>query len=282
MKRKTTLSLLAALILGAPSLIAQGVEDYDRIYYSNPEPIEVEDGSFKYELKSKNAFAQADHNKFGLTIQNNSNDFIYYDSKETTFKYSFGDKHPTVKPLYINPNDSKTKTLLVNGGDQFRQKEFAVEVGGLYRIPVEGTVEEAPEFQLPASSNNFTSGNFKVILKKYDASTREAKAQFEVTYLGDDLAIVDASNLSVRAKRKKSEEEVVYANDDTKSKANILNKGDKLKFNAVFHIDGRIVDMQFATMHIIWNGTFVETKAIPIKAETINFAMDEALTREKK
>ena len=74
----------------------------------------------------------------------------------------------------------------------------------------------------------------------------------------------------------------MYANDDKKSNVEILQKGDKAKFNAVFHIEGRIVDMQFAKMHIQWNDTFTETEMEEVEAPTIEFEMSEALTKEKK
>jgi hypothetical protein len=39
--------------------------------------------------------------------------------------------------------------------------------------------------------------------------------------------------------------------------------------------------MQFATMHIMWNDTFVETKEIVLAAQTFEMEMDEAVTNEK-
>ena len=275
---KATKSIIGAFLLCVTSAIGQDVEGFERVYYTTPAPIDVTD----YTLEVKNPVAQADHCKMALKIANTSNDFILYKSLETTFNYSFGTPHPDNKPILVKPNDSKTRTLTVNGGDKFLQKTFTVEVGGVYKIPVDGTTTEVPNFQLPASTNSVTSGNFKIELKKYSASTKEAKAEFEVTYLGNEVALVNPANLSVKAKRNKSEEEVTYANDDKKGEAEILRKGEKVTVTAVFHIPGKIVDMQFAVMHILWNNTFVETSEVLLPVQTFTFEMDEALTTEKK
>jgi len=277
MKRTITLSL-ALLFLGISPLFGQDVSGFERVYYTTPNSIETDD----YTLDVKNAVAQADHCKLGMKIVNNTNDFLLFKSKESSFKYSFGEKHPTVKPIYIKPNGSKTRTLQVGGSEQYLQQRFSVEMSGIYRIPVDGMITEAPDFKLPASTNSFTVGNFKVVLRKYDASTREAKAIFECTYIGDAVGLVNPANLSVRATAKKTEEELMYANDSKNSDPQILNKGDKIKFDATFHIEGRIVDMQFATMFIVWNDTFMETEEIPLDAETFDIEMNEELTNAKK
>jgi len=277
MKLTITKSLIIGTLFLASGLLAQEVTEYERVYYLNPETF---DGP-EYGIIIKNVVAQNDHCKFGLKLTNNTNDYLVYIPKESTFNYSFGDKHPSQKEFMIQPNGSKSKTLKVDGGDQFLQKSFKVNFDGLYKIPVDGKVAEVSDFKLPASTNSFTSGNFKVSLKKYDASTREAKAIFECTYLGDDVALVSPAQLSVTATRKKSDELVTYANDYKKSDAVLLRKGDKTKITAVFHIPGKIVDMQFATMHIVWNDTFMETTQTPLNSAGMEFVMNEPLTKEK-
>ena len=278
MKRSITFSILSVFLLGTSALIAQNVTEFERLYYFDPDPIEEGD----YNFNAKNVVAEASLSKFALTIENNSSDFLLYTPKESAFKYSAGEKSVDLKPYFIDPGKKKTKTIKADGGDQFRQKNFSFDLGGLYQIPSNGNITEAPEFQLPANKNSFTVGNFKVNLRKYDASTREAKAAFEVTYTGDDFAIINPANLSVKAKHKKTGDELMYANDDSKADQVILQKGEKTKFNAVFHIEGRIVDMQFAIMFIQWNDTFVETKAELLDTITFDFEMNEALTKEKK
>ena len=270
--------IITGLFLYTTTLFAQEVSGYEKVYYSNPETLEQDEVEFSF----KSTVAQFDHCKTGITIENNSNDYILYKSSESSFKYEFGDKHPSLKDVYIAPGDKKSKTLQVNGTEQYLQNSFQLEMGGIYRIPLTGNTLSAPDFKLPASTNSMKEGNFKVTLKKYTASTKEAKAIFEVTYTGNEVAIVNPANLSVTAEAKKTNETVTYANDNKKSKPIILHKGDTKKITAVFHIPGKIVDMQFADMMIVWNDTFVESKEIPVEAPVLDFAMDEALTKEKK
>lgn len=278
MKSNITKSLLTLAIIGVTSVFAQEVTEYKKVYYDNPES----QSNDHCELAISDVVSVPEYTKFGMKISNNSSDFLFYNSKESTFNFSFGERHPVVKPIYIKPGGSKTRTLQVDGGDKFLQKSFSADMSGLYRIPMDGEPAVAENFKLPASSNNMTAGNFKIVLKKFDASTKEAKAVFECTYTGDKVALVDGTNISVSAIRKNSEEKVVYANDNKKSKVQILNPGDKVKVTAVFHIPGKIVDMQFATMYVIWGDTFVETEAIPMDAFVFNLEMNEAMTQEKK
>lgn len=278
MKSKFTLSLFSALIVFTTYTNAQDVSGFETIYYGTPEAIEAEG----FSLEVKNPIAKFNYCKMGLTLTNTSNDFILFKPEESTFKYEFGEIHPSEKTALIKPNDSKTKTINVDGSEKFLQSKFSMEVGGIYKIPVNGAVTQMPSFQLPASTNSLSEGKFKIVLRKYDASTKEAKAQFECTYMGDGVALVNPANLSVTAKRNKSNEEVTYANDDKKGEAELMRKGDVIKFDAEFHIPGKIVDMQFATMQINWNDTFTETKEIPLPSQTFDFKMNEALTNEKK
>ncbi len=272
---KITTNLFLLIGLTTTTLFAQEVTGYEKVAYYSPADIEVEGVS----ISSKNAIAQADHSKMAFTVENTSTDLIMYDSKESEFVFEFGKSKPDVKSFILSPGDKKTKTLLVKGDGNYLQKGFKLEVKGLYKIPINGTVTAADQFQLPASMNNFTAGNFKVQLKKYDASTKEATAVFECTYIGDGIGLVDASSLSVTTNRNKSTEQITYANDDKKADIEILKKNESIDFKAVFHIPGKIADMQFATMKVNWNNTFVETSAEPIEAPILQFDMDEATTK---
>ena len=252
MSISTTKLIITGLFLYSTTLFAQEVKGYERIYYIEPESISQDDIEYSF----RNSVAQFDHCKTAFTIMNNSNDFILYKSDESKFKYTFGEKHPTVKPFYVEPGKKKTKTLQVQGAEQYLQGAFDIELGGLYRIPMDGKTIAAPDFKLPAATNSIKMDCFKVTLKKYSASTKEAKAIFDVTYTGNDVGILHPANLSVTAQRKKSNEMVTYANDNKKSKPIIVHKGETVKITAVFHIPGKIVDMQFADMTILWNDTF--------------------------
>ena len=72
-----------------------------------------------------------------------------------------------------------------------------------------------------------------------------------------------------------------YANDIKNPNPKLLFKGDKLKIKAVFHIPGRIADMQFANMTILWNDSFRETNAQKLKGHEITFNIDRGMTNGK-
>ncbi|MBL1279691.1 MAG: hypothetical protein COA33_005440 [Fluviicola sp.] len=270
--------LSAAVMTVSLSAFSQKTDSYEKIYYTNPEiPItEV------VEVKTKNIVAQEDVCKMALSIKNLTSDFLMFVPQESKFIYPEGEKKPVSREYFIEPNKAKTKTLEVNGGNEFLQESFSVELGNLFQIPIDGKSQKTPNFQLPASNNSFTVGDFKVKLLKYNASTKEAKATFEVTYTGNDMAIINPANLSVIATRKKSEETVTYANDNKKAKPVLLRSGNSTKIVAVFHIPGKIVDMQFATMNILWNNTFVETKPVLLPKVSFDVKMDIGLTEGKK
>lgn len=280
-KTFTQITAIAGLLISSITF-GQALDKYETVYYQEPQPQDLSGENINVTLDIKNIVAQKDNAKFALKVINNGEDFIMFIPKESTFKYASGEMHPDEKTIIVEPTKNKSKTINVVGGQELRVENFEYVANGFYRVPVDGTVAEAEEFQLPAAKNNFTAGNFNVVLKSYKATTAEAKAQFEVTYKGKDIAIVNPANLSVRAKKNKSEETVMYANDEKKSDPEILMPGDKMKFNATFHIEGRIVDMQFATMHIIWNNTFTETKAEPIESLTFPMSWDPGVTEGKK
>ena len=260
---------------------SQEITNYETVYYSDPQEVEIPDNT-GVKLEIKNVVAVKENAKLALKVSNDGKDIIIYQPSESTFKYEFGDVKPSEKEIIIAPGKSKSKTINVNGGDKFRQEKFSIETGGFYLVAVAANTVEAEDFQLPASRNNVEAGNFEIVLKSYKASTAEAHAIFEVTYTGDKIGLVNSSNLSVRAKKNKSEEEVTYANDYKDSDVELLRKGEKTKFHAVFHIEGRIVDMQFATMFIEWNDTFVESEAVPMNSATIPVTWDAGLTNAKK
>lgn len=279
MKQFTNLSLFAGCMTLAAWSFGQEITNYETVFYVDVPSTEVSKG---VNVDMKNIVATATSAKFALKIENNSSDIIIFNPHESAFVYDFGDMHSTDKELIIAPEKNKNKVINFSGTDKFRQEKFNFKTSGFYIVPVEGNTVKADDFQLPAARNNFTAGNFEVELKSYKASTAEARAIFEVTYKGDRIGLVNSANLSVRAKRNKSEEEVTYANDDKKSDVELLRKGDKVKFNAVFHIEGRIVDMQFATMYIVWNDTFIESEAEAVEPVLIPVTWDPGVTNAKK
>ncbi|MBN2668465.1 MAG: hypothetical protein JXR60_04475 [Bacteroidales bacterium] len=243
-------------------------------YYKIPERIEEKDYSISFQdIVSRMTFV-----KMAIEIQNNSNDYLIYKTEETSYSFDFGKYSAESKIVYINPHQSKKKTIKAEGSNQFINEKFTLLIDGLYRVPSEGKVIRIEQFQLPASQNEIQVGDFIIKLLKLKKTTAETVAKFECTYTGDKVAIVNASKLSVTIDGK---ENIVYANDDKKVKDQLLLKGESLSFNAIFHIPGKIADMQFATMQIIWNDTFIVSEAIKVEPVQQNFVLDPGLTQGK-
>jgi hypothetical protein len=134
---------------------------------------------------------------------------------------------------------------------------------------------QAPDFMLPASVNQFTVGDFTIELVNISKKTQETAVKFKVTYTGNGMGLVDPKNLGV-----KLESGQVFANDK-RDKGIVLAKGESDTFTALFHIEGRIADMQFANMQIVWNDTFKNAELKKIDGTTLNLVLDPGMTAGK-
>ena len=270
--KNTIITLL--LVVTSSLSFGQLTKEYTKITYLIPNDIVEKE----YTISVKNIVSTKEYCKLAVTVTNKTDAILLFVPQEGSFNFEFGSRKSDTKDFYIMPHDSKTKTLTVNGGNEFLQEKFSAKLGLLIKIPTDKEVIETPNFILPATKNSFSTGDFNVVLKKYNASTKEAKAVFECTYTGNDIAVVNPSHLSVSAVRKGTDETVIYANDNKRSKPTPLKNGQKVKITAIFHIQGRIVDMQFATMEIIWNNTFIVTQPSLYLLPVINFELDKSLS----
>lgn len=240
----------------------------------------------EYTIEFSNAHSQKTFTLVKIKIINKTNDYLLYKSNETVFRYGSTDVKVTGgggmfgnASIYIEPKGTETKTLKVSSGmSDFHVDNLKLELNGFYRVSATGTVITAPNFQLPASKNDFTAGPFECSLLKAKQETGETAAKFNCVYKGDNIGIVSPAKLNVLTKG-----ELKYANDNRKDKTKLLAPKDDYKFEAVFHIEGKILDMQFATLFIEWNDTFSESKAVALSANTADFVLnpEETLLKNK-
>jgi len=230
-----------------------------------------------YTVHFKDIVAKMDYAKLAMEIRNKSNDFMMFHLDEAEFVFDFGKYHPKEKTIFIFPNTSKRETLKVFGGYQFHVDAFQLIVDGLYVIPYKVKATALNDFKLPASTNSLEASNFSVHLVKTSQKTSETYAKFQVEYTGEQVAIIDPSKISVKV----DGTNLIYANDDKKSKPILLRRGEKTSIKAVFHIPGRIADMQFSTLYIAWGDCFKESKPQKVKPTTVHFILDEGLTNAK-
>ncbi|HVD97800.1 MAG TPA: hypothetical protein VNB90_06310 [Cytophagaceae bacterium] len=233
-------------------------------------------------IETQDAVAMMEFVKFKMKITNNTNDYILYKPKESKFKLANTDFSPEdKKTIFIQPLDRESKVIDMKAPAKNAHVDaFKYEVNGLYRIPVDAPVTEAPNFKLPASTNDFTAGNFKVELVNLKKETGETAAKFKVTYIGDGVGLVEPKKISAYGKNHKNSNELTVANDK-KSGGIILYKGESETFTATFHMEGKMVDMQLANMEIIWKDTFKESKIIKLDGTSLDFTVDPGLTAGK-
>jgi hypothetical protein len=228
-------------------------------------------------IEGQDAVAMMEFAKFKIKLTNTTNDYILFKPKEGLFKLESGDFVPVDKKvILIQPMDYESKVIDMKAPAKNAHVDaFKFQIDGLYKIPVAAPATEAPNFALPASSNDFTAGNFKVELVNVSKKTQETAVKFKVTYTGEGAGLVDPRKLGV-----KIESGQVFANDK-KDKGMILYKGESDTFVATFHIEGKVVDMQFANMEIVWKDTFKDSKVIKLDGATLDFSLDPGLTAGK-
>ena len=265
-----TILLPAALGLSllAP---AQKTDPKHTNYYKVPPPIETPEMLVEF----KDPVAQMAMCKVRVQFTNKTPDYLLINASEIKFTIAGNSYSPKDRDFLIKPNDNISRTLEVTGSD-LHADAFTLDFGGLSRVPRAGKAATLDDFDLPASQNTVGSGPFQLNLLNLEKTTAKTVAKFKVTYNGDKIALIDPSQVAV-----KIESGQQFANAASKSKEIMLSRGEEDTFNVIAEIPGKIVDMQFANMKLVWNKAFVETSAVPFRAGGASFALDPGLTQGK-
>jgi hypothetical protein len=178
--------------------------------------------------------------------------------------------------MVVGPKDSDTRVLKVTGDSKFHVESLTVILNGFNRVSADGKIQDAPDFKLPAATNDFKAGNFKCSLEKVKKETKETEVSFTCTYQGSDVGVINPSKITLKLENGQE-----YANDNKKDKAELLLPGEDAKVKASYHVPGKITDMQFANMLLIWKDTFSESKIVPITVGTASFEFDPGMTEGK-
>jgi len=267
--------LLTVILITTITVNAQKKKDprYEH-HFKVPESITTDE----YTLSFSDIQSQAEFCKMAVKVTNNTNDFLIFRKGKSVFNFDFGQFSPKKKKVIIKPNASKKKVLQANGNDKFQVEKFSLKVDGFSLVPIKGKTSEMEDFQVPASKNSIETDAFKLVLKKSSLRTQEAALVFECTYQGNKIAMINPSQLVIKVDGTDKE----YANDFKNSDPKLIfKKGEKVKVKAVFHIPGRVADMQFANMTILWKDTFVETEAKKLSGKEVNFEIDPGMTNGK-
>ncbi len=281
--KKRTLSaffLSSCVLLMAVQSHAQRKPD-DPKHENHYSVVPVESDEMTLEFIDPHSQQEFTHTKMKVT--NKTNDYIFFKGSESRFKYDFGEFPPTGGGMFqglnmqVLPKETETKTLKVSGeGKNYHVQSLTFLTNGFYRVAYDGKVQEVPNFKLPLAANDFTAGNFKCNVDKLDKETKETKIVFKCVYRGNDVGIVDPGKLVVKLANGQE-----FVNDYRKNKVDLLTSGDDTKIVATFHVPGKVEDMQFANMDIVWKNTFSESKMVPIKLKNADFVFDPGKTEGK-
>jgi len=221
--------------------------------------------------------ARMDFSKFKIKLDNKTNDILIYQPTESSFEIGGNNCPVADKTVVIDPLGKGNRVINAKcTGIDMHVDNYTFNLDGLYKVPTGVPALEAPNFMLPPSVNEFVVGNYKVEMVGIKKLTQITTVDFKVTYNGVGYGLVNPNKLGV-----KIESGQEFANARTGQKEHMLGKGESVKIVAEFKIPGKIADMQFANMEILWRDTFKESKAEKLASQTIQVEIDRGLTAGK-
>lgn len=176
-------------------------------------------------------------------------------------------------PMVIPPNDTRSHTFRVEADTGLHVDRVTLQPKGFYVGSNTGTPVKAPEFQLPASVNDFSTGPFTCKLNNVKQETKETAAAFACTYNGKGIGLVEPKKIGVREPGGKE-----FANAARKVPRDVLLPGDTSKFTVVFEVPASVADMQFATLQVLWRDALAESTLAPVPLADWAFELDTAKT----
>lgn len=260
--------ILVMAILATQTAIAQ--KSYEKIFY-NAEPVEAKD----FGVKVKDAVAMKKFTKFNLKLANKGNDILVYKPEESKLIIEGKEYIPKEKRLEILPTDADNRVVNLDG-DQFMVDHYSFVLNGVYKISDSEKALEAPNFDLPPSSNEFKTGNFTCNMQNLEKETGGTWVKFECRYTGDKYGVIIPSRAAL-----KFPDGTEIANEKSKSKPIILLKGESDKFSLEWDRmeGGSATDMQKIKLLIVWRNCFVESDAVKCDPITLDFKIDETKSK---
>lgn len=270
--KKTVLQIALAL-LTLSTATAQKEVKYEKLFYKD-----VTKETNEVKITVDNAVSTAGETKFKLKITNLTGDYIVFKPEESKFIVNGKETMPKEKWLIIKPNESDFRVINLKGAGYNEVKSYSFVVGGLYIASTKGTTVEAPNFDLPASKNDFEAGSFKTTLSNIYKESDRTEVKFKSAYNGQKIGFIQPAKVSVKMPDGKE-----YANAKSKADIIMLTKGQDDSFSLRWDKmeGGKAMDMQKVPMTIIWHDAYSESELKSLNAEKIDMEFDQANTEAK-
>ena len=275
---KKVVFALVVTIGSLSTVFAQKEVKYSKLYYKNS-TVETNEVTINVD----NAVSTDGETKFKLKITNKTADYIMFKPDECKFIIGGKEMKPSEKAKTIDPNSSEWLIVNLKGAGYNSIKNYSFEIGGLYKISTSGAAIETPDFKLPASKNDFKTGNYGLVLSKLTKESGGTEAKFDCSYNGDKVGIVFPSKMSVKMPDGNEYASVKPTGLLAKKGPILLTKGQTESFSGNWDRmqGGKAMDMQKVEMIIKWNTTFTEVAPEKLKTETLNLEFDETTSNAK-
>ncbi len=233
---------------------------------------------FGVKLTAKNIVSKSNFVKLGLEVNNTSENYLLVLKNKCKFVVNGNSYFP--KPgkagKIIKPESNTTFTIKSAGKTNYLTEDIDFKPGGFYSFPAEGKIINTENFHLPPTENSINNDTFNINMLKLKKQTSETVVKFKCTYTGDKIGIVNPSQCVLRTQNGKE-----WATSKSKEKIKILQKGESTNFTLIFEIPGKITDMQFAEMDIVWKNTFSEAGLTKLNFDIQHINFDSGTTQGK-
>ncbi len=267
--------LIAISILASTAIVAQK-KLKKTVYFINPSPIEND----VYNCNFSDGVSDKDVCKFGVKIENKTNDYLLFEMNESTFKINDETFKNREKSYTIEPFESKRVTFNAEpNGDpkKLHARKMDFEFKGIRRIPANGKIHKAEDFKLPVAKNEIEFEDFTLSLKGSSQETKLTSLSFELIYTGNDYAVVRPNKITGSIPAVGTDQ---FANV-LKKGDKLLGKGDKMTVRVGFKIPATYADMQFATIMVHFNDAFQTSVPEDVQGGNVSFELDPERTKGK-
>lgn len=227
------------------------------------------------------AWARDAEAKAKVIVENGTSDYLVFDVGEMRVKLGAGEYVPNTGLrgdfAVVKPRGSANRVLTLTGSGMHVDAATVVP-SGIQRVAADAPTHLAEDFKLPLEKPGVKAGPYDCVVPdgKIKKETDELIVRFKCRYDGAGLGLVNPTSVQIR-----TEDGQLFANEDRDLDPKIVRQGDEFKFDVAARISAKIVDMQFATLHLVWNDTFREGQPVPVEVPPIELALDPGLTASK-